>query len=77
MVSVVASHDPKGTGFDPACPQPTFWHSSPVQSHPRATHVLRSDSGRSDHVSVAVQNIDALAQLAVSHEAHVADVCAG
>ena len=48
-----------------------------VRSHLRPTHMLGSDSGRSDHVAVAIQHVDALGQLAVPHEAHVADVSTG
>ena len=48
-----------------------------LQSHLQPTHILSSDFGRSDHIAVAVQHIDALRQLIVPHEAHVADVCTG
>ena len=48
-----------------------------ARSHQPPTHMLSSDFGRSNHVAVAVQHVDALGQLAVPHEAHVADVCTG
>lgn len=42
-----------------------------------ATHMSCSNFGGSHHIAVVVQHVDALGQLRVSHQAHVADVCCG